>query len=163
MSAGAARETFAPIGSNLPDLAGASSMCGRNRGFRACPNPGCTRPTGFGVYATVSRPRMLCSPIRLDTSGSRIGPRKAAGNGGIRTEGAVAEPHSVPHRRGRLARGHDAAGPAAARGRFGSRRRDAAGGCRPPGRWHLAPPLSVPARDPWVLSSDGGRLLRLWK
>src|ERR1017187_3242006 len=90
MSTGAARETFAPIGSNLPDLAGASSMCGRNRGFRACPNPGCTRPTVFGVYATVSRPRMLCPPIRLDTSGSRIGPRKATGNGGIRTEGAMA-------------------------------------------------------------------------
>gem|GEM_PF-1367823 len=26
-------------------------------GFRACPTPGCMRPTGFGVYATASRPR----------------------------------------------------------------------------------------------------------
>jgi hypothetical protein len=65
VSAGAARESFAPIGSNLPDYD--NYFCRDCRhivhvrkgspGFRACPTPGCARPTGFGVYATTPRPR----------------------------------------------------------------------------------------------------------
>jgi hypothetical protein len=65
VSTGSARESFAPIGSNLPDYD--NYFCRECRhivhvrkgspGFRACPTPGCTRTTGFGVYATVPRPR----------------------------------------------------------------------------------------------------------
>ena len=59
-----ARESFAPIGSNLPDYDNYFCRdCRRiihvrkgSPGFRACPTPGCTRPTGFGVYAKVPRP-----------------------------------------------------------------------------------------------------------
>jgi len=65
MSVGRASESFAPIGSNL---AGYDNYfcrdCRRivhvrkgSPGFRACPTRGCTRPTGFGVYAMTSRPR----------------------------------------------------------------------------------------------------------
>jgi hypothetical protein len=65
MSTGAARESFAPIGSNLPGFD--NYFCRDCRrivhvrkgsfGFRACPTPGCARPTGFDVYATTPRPR----------------------------------------------------------------------------------------------------------
>jgi hypothetical protein len=64
MSAGAARESFAPIGSNLPGYD--NYFCRDCRrivhvrkglpGFRACPTQGCTRPTGFGVYAAMPIP-----------------------------------------------------------------------------------------------------------
>ena len=65
VSAGISRETFASIGSNLPDYDNYFCRdCRRivhvrkgSPGFRACPTLGCTRPTGFGVYATVARPR----------------------------------------------------------------------------------------------------------
>ncbi|HEX7545869.1 MAG TPA: hypothetical protein VF368_04035 [Gemmatimonadaceae bacterium] len=64
MSIGSARESFAPIDSNL---AGYDNYFCRDwrrivrvgkgsLGFRACPTPGCTRPTGFGAYATVPIP-----------------------------------------------------------------------------------------------------------
>ena len=57
--------SFAPIGSNLPDFDNYFCRdCRRivhvrkgSPGFRACPTPGCVRPTGFGVFATVPRPR----------------------------------------------------------------------------------------------------------
>jgi hypothetical protein len=61
MSVGTARaSSFAPIGSNLPDADNYFCRdCRRivhvrkgSPGFRACPTPGCSRPTGFGVYAT---------------------------------------------------------------------------------------------------------------
>jgi hypothetical protein len=65
VSVGTARDSFAPIGSNLPDAD--NYFCRDCRhivhvrkgspGFRACPTPGCTRPTGFGVYAPMPRPR----------------------------------------------------------------------------------------------------------
>jgi hypothetical protein len=65
VNAGSARESFAPIGSNLPDYDNYFCRdCRRiihvrkgSPGFRACPTPECTRPTGFGVYATMPRPR----------------------------------------------------------------------------------------------------------
>jgi hypothetical protein len=65
VSTGSARESFSPIGSNLPDYdnyfcrdcRGIVHVRKGSPGFRACPTPGCTRPTGFGVYATVPRPR----------------------------------------------------------------------------------------------------------
>ena len=65
MNVGRASETFAPIGSNLPgcdnyfcrDCRRIVHVRKGSPGFRACPTPGCTRPTGFGVYATTSRPR----------------------------------------------------------------------------------------------------------
>jgi hypothetical protein len=66
VNAGSARESFAPIGSNLPDYD--NYFCRDCRhivhvrkgsaGFRACPTPGCTRPTGFGAYATVPLVRL---------------------------------------------------------------------------------------------------------
>jgi hypothetical protein len=73
MSTGAARETFAPIGSNL---AGFDNYFCRDRrrivrvrkgspGFRAYPTPGSTRPTGFGVYATVPRRHAPTARSRL--------------------------------------------------------------------------------------------------
>jgi len=63
VSAGSSRQSFAPIGSNLPDYDNYFCRdCRRivhvrkgSPGFRACPTPGCTRPTGFGVYAAVPR------------------------------------------------------------------------------------------------------------
>ena len=65
MSVGAVRESYAPIGSNVPDFDNYYCRdCGRivhvrkgSPGFRACPTPGCTRRTGFGVYAKTPRPR----------------------------------------------------------------------------------------------------------
>jgi len=42
----------------------------------------CQAAIDAAMYLVVLRP-----PIRLDTLGSRMGPRKAAGNGGIPTEG----------------------------------------------------------------------------
>jgi hypothetical protein len=67
VNVGSARESFTPIGSNLPDADNYFCRdCRRivhvrkgSPGFRACPTPGCTRPTGFGVYATVPRPQAL--------------------------------------------------------------------------------------------------------
>jgi hypothetical protein len=64
MSAGAARGSFAPIGSNLPgydnyfcrDCRRIVHVRKGSPGFRACPTQGCTRPTGFGVYATMPIP-----------------------------------------------------------------------------------------------------------
>jgi hypothetical protein len=64
VNAGSARESFAPIGSNLPDYDNYFCRdCRRivhvrkgSAGFRACPTPGCTRPTGFGAFAKVPRP-----------------------------------------------------------------------------------------------------------
>ena len=64
MNAGSARESFAPIGSNLPgydnyfghDCRHIVHVRKGSAGFLACPTPGCTRPTGFGVYATVQIP-----------------------------------------------------------------------------------------------------------
>ena len=65
VNVGSARESFAPIGSSLPDYD--NYFCRDCRhighvrkgspGFRACPTPGCTRPTGFGVYAATPRRR----------------------------------------------------------------------------------------------------------
>jgi hypothetical protein len=63
MNVGSARESFAPIGSNLPghdnyfcrDCRRIVHVRKGSPGFRACPTPGCTRPTGFGVYATTLR------------------------------------------------------------------------------------------------------------
>jgi len=65
VGAGSARESFAPIGSNLPDYDNYFCRdCRRiihvrqgSPGFRACPTPGCTRPTGFGAFAKTARPR----------------------------------------------------------------------------------------------------------
>jgi hypothetical protein len=65
MSLSSARESFAPFGSNLPDCDNYFCRdCRRiihvrqgSPGFRACPTPGCTRPTGFGAYSTMARPR----------------------------------------------------------------------------------------------------------
>jgi hypothetical protein len=65
MNAGFSREAFAPIGANLPDYDNYFCRdCRRivhvrkgSPGFRACPTPGCTRPTGFGVYAMAARPK----------------------------------------------------------------------------------------------------------
>jgi hypothetical protein len=64
MIATGARDFFAPIGSNRPDYD--NYFCRDCRhivhvrkvspGFRACPMLGCTRPTGFGAYATTARP-----------------------------------------------------------------------------------------------------------
>ena len=67
MIAAGVRSPFAPIGSNLPDLDNYFCRdCRRivhvrkgSPGFRACPTQGCTRPTGFGVYATTPRPRTV--------------------------------------------------------------------------------------------------------
>ena len=58
-------ESFDPIGSNLPaydnyfcrDCRHVVHVRKGSPGFRACPTSGCTRPTGFGVYATTPRPR----------------------------------------------------------------------------------------------------------
>jgi hypothetical protein len=65
VNAGSTRESFTPIGSNLPDYD--NYFCRDRRrivhvrkgspGFRACPTPGCSQPTGFGAYATVPRRR----------------------------------------------------------------------------------------------------------
>jgi hypothetical protein len=61
VSTGTVNESFAPIGSNLPDFDNYFCRdCRRiihvrkgSPGFRACPTPGCKRLTGFGVYAAV--------------------------------------------------------------------------------------------------------------
>lgn len=65
VSTGTVRDSFAPLGSNLPDFD--NYFCRECRrivhvrkgspGFRACPTAGCTRATGFGVYAKVPRPK----------------------------------------------------------------------------------------------------------
>src|SRR5664280_1991963 len=63
MSVGRASESFTPIGSNLPgydnyfcrDCRRIVHVRKGSPGFRTCPTPGCTRPTGFGVYANVPR------------------------------------------------------------------------------------------------------------
>ena len=65
MSVWSSREFFAPIGSNLPDADNYFRRDCRRiihvrkgpPGLRACPTLGCTRPTGFGAYATTPRPR----------------------------------------------------------------------------------------------------------
>ena len=65
VNARSARESFTPMGSNLPgydnyfcrDCLHIVHVRKGSPGFRACPTPGCTRPTGFGVYATMPRPR----------------------------------------------------------------------------------------------------------
>ena len=67
VNVGSARDSFAPIGSNLPDYDNYFCRdCRRivhvrkgSPGFRACPTRGCTRATGFGVYATTPRPRTV--------------------------------------------------------------------------------------------------------
>jgi hypothetical protein len=78
MSVGRANESFAPIGSNLPDCDNYFWRdCRRivhvrkgSPGFRACPTLGCTRPTGFGSLAKTSRPRARgCRP--MDEPGGR--------------------------------------------------------------------------------------------
>ena len=64
MSVGRASESFAPIGSNLPgydnyfcrDCRRIIHVRKGSPGFRACPTQGCTRTTGFGVYATMPIP-----------------------------------------------------------------------------------------------------------
>ena len=64
MNVGSARESFAPIGSNLPgfdnyfcrDCRHILHVRKGSPGFRACPTPRCTRPTAFGVFATMLRP-----------------------------------------------------------------------------------------------------------
>ena len=64
MSLSPARESFAPIGSNLPgydnyfcrDCRRIIHVRKGSPGFRACPTQGCTRTTGFGVYATMPIP-----------------------------------------------------------------------------------------------------------
>ena len=64
MSTGTVDKSFSPIGSNLPDYDNYFCRdCRRivhvrkgSPGFRACPTPGCTRPVGFGVYATTPTP-----------------------------------------------------------------------------------------------------------
>jgi hypothetical protein len=63
LSLNPARESFVPIGSNL--LGFDNYFCRDCRriihvrkgspGFRACPTPGCTRPTGLGAFAKVQR------------------------------------------------------------------------------------------------------------
>jgi hypothetical protein len=74
VSVGTARDSsFAPIGSNLSDYDNYFCRdCRRivhvrkgSAGFRACPTPGCTRPTGFGAYATTPRPRGVHATGRL--------------------------------------------------------------------------------------------------
>jgi hypothetical protein len=73
VNAGSARESFAPIGSNFPDYDNYFCRdCRRivhvrkgSPGFRACPTAGCTRTTGFGVYARVLRPR---TAVRIPAS-----------------------------------------------------------------------------------------------
>jgi hypothetical protein len=64
MNAGSARESFTPIGSNLPGYN--NYLCRNCRrivhvrrgspGFRACPTPECSRPVDFGPFAKVLRP-----------------------------------------------------------------------------------------------------------
>ena len=79
MSAG--RESCTPIGSNLPgydnyfcrDCRRIVHVRKGSAGFRACPTPGCTRPTGFGVYATMPRPAIAArmkGPAAARTTGS---------------------------------------------------------------------------------------------
>lgn len=66
VNAGSARETFAPIGSNLSgydnyfcrDCRRIVHVRKGSPGFRACPTQGCTRPTGFAVPHT-DRPDAL--------------------------------------------------------------------------------------------------------
>jgi hypothetical protein len=96
VNAGTARDSFAPIGSNLPDYDNYFCRdCRRivhvrkgSRGFRACPTSGCTRSTGFGSYATTPRPRADATPL-LDrtkqtsaataapTGGNKFAPRSS--------------------------------------------------------------------------------------
>jgi hypothetical protein len=65
MNAGSARESFAPIGSNLPgydnyfcrDCRRIVHVRKESPGFRACPTPGCSNPNGFGIYWNVPRLR----------------------------------------------------------------------------------------------------------
>jgi hypothetical protein len=67
VNVGSSRESFAPISSNLPgydnyfcrDCRRIIHVRKESPGFRAGPTPGCTRPTGFGVYATMPRPRTV--------------------------------------------------------------------------------------------------------
>src|SRR5664280_1392733 len=85
VNAGSARESFAPIGSNLPgydnyfcrDCRHIVHVRKGSVGFRACPTPGCSRPTEFGVYAT--RPtvaHLAPEPIQPDSAPrARVGPR----------------------------------------------------------------------------------------
>src|SRR5450759_3230505 len=64
VNAGSARESFAPIGSNLSgydnyfcrDCRRIVHVRKGSPGFRACPTRGCTRQTGFGAYAKTLRP-----------------------------------------------------------------------------------------------------------
>jgi hypothetical protein len=81
MSTGIVHESFAPIGSNLPDFD--NYFCRDCRhivhvrkgspGFRACPTPGCTNPTGFGVYWKTPR------PSRPQAPGHRLAPHHPKG------------------------------------------------------------------------------------
>jgi len=80
VNAGSARESFAPIGSNLPDFDNYYCRdCGRivhvrkgSPGFRACPTPSCTRPTGFGVYATTPRGGTRGAEVSASTARSLV-------------------------------------------------------------------------------------------
>jgi hypothetical protein len=64
MSTGTVHAPSGPIGSNLPAFDNYYCRdCNRivhvrkgSPGFRACPTPGCRRPTGFGVFVKVRGP-----------------------------------------------------------------------------------------------------------
>jgi hypothetical protein len=66
----AIRGAFEPLRTNY--------YCGSCRSFvqaplgasamRTCPTPGCTRPTGFGVYATMPRPTQRL-PVKVPRKG----------------------------------------------------------------------------------------------
>ncbi len=81
MNAGSSRESFAPIGSNLPDYD--NYFCRDCRhivhvrkgspGFRECPTPGCRRPTGFGECARVLRPSTLRGELCIRHDPERLG------------------------------------------------------------------------------------------
>jgi hypothetical protein len=96
VNTGSARQSFAPIGSNLPDFDNYFCRdCRRivhvrkgSPGFRACPTPGCTRPTGFGVFASVPRARSdamrflgrgkwTTAATAVPNSGNKIAPRSS--------------------------------------------------------------------------------------
>jgi hypothetical protein len=79
-SAGTVHESFAPIGSNLPDLDNYFCRdCRRivhvrkgSPGFRVCPTPGCARQTGFGVYATTPRRGTRSAEVSASTARPRV-------------------------------------------------------------------------------------------
>jgi hypothetical protein len=99
VSVGSSRESFVPIGSNLPDFDNYYCRdCGRivhvrkgSPDFRQCPTPECSRPTGFGIHAMTPRPRGAASR-RPDSRPGSASPPRTSENSNIPAHPSLAIP-----------------------------------------------------------------------